>query len=172
MVEWPLVLRHGGNARPARGHAAALGLDEGAQDRQRQIAMVGLDRLIEPVRQFAFARERAVPFAFVVGEAADLPPRQLKFDQRQRRIGPGGRLDQPLDPRSLFDLSSGRKAAAGLFDHLGHEACRQRGRIPEPAAEIGLILLRKQGHDVTLQHGLTSRVIKVVKTPFENEVEE
>ena len=37
------------------GRADALGLDKRAEDRQRQVGMTGLDRLIQPVRQFALA---------------------------------------------------------------------------------------------------------------------
>ena len=66
--------------------------------------MMGFDRLIEPVGQFAFARQRAMPFALVIGDAANLPLRQFQIDQRQRRIGPGARLDQPLDAGGLAGL--------------------------------------------------------------------
>ena len=55
----------------------------------RKIGMAAFDRFIEPVGQFALARQRAVPFAIVIGKTADLPLRQLQIDQRQRRIGPG-----------------------------------------------------------------------------------
>ena len=48
-------LRRGRNAGLARGCADALGLDERAQERQRQVGMPGLDGLIQPVRQFALA---------------------------------------------------------------------------------------------------------------------
>jgi hypothetical protein len=60
--------------------------------------MTAFDRMIEPVRQFAFARQCAKPFTFIIGDAADLPLRQFQIDQRQRSIGPGARLDQPLCP--------------------------------------------------------------------------
>ena len=64
-----------------------LGLDEGAQDRQRQIRVAGFDRPVEPVGQLAFARQGAVPLALVIGDAANLPQRKLQVDQRQRGIG-------------------------------------------------------------------------------------
>jgi len=51
--------------------------------------VMGFDWLIQPVRQFALARQRAMPFAVVIGKAADLPLRQFQIDQRQRRISPG-----------------------------------------------------------------------------------
>ena len=51
----------------------------------------GLDRLVEPFGKVALARQRAMPFAAVVGEAAELPLRQFEVEQRQRRIGPGAR---------------------------------------------------------------------------------
>src|SRR3954467_10165907 len=40
-----------------------------------------LDRGVEPVRQFALARESAMPFTLVIGDAADLPERQLPLHQ-------------------------------------------------------------------------------------------
>ena len=48
--------------------------------------MMRLDRLIEPIRQFAVARQRTIPFAAVLGDAADLPLRQLEIDQCQRGL--------------------------------------------------------------------------------------
>src|SRR5450755_1849450 len=104
-VERVGAARHRGNAGPARRRAEALDIDERAQDRQRQICVAGFDRAVEPVGQLALARQRAVPLAIVIGDAANLPHRQFEVDQRQRRIGPGARSDQPLDPRGLVDLS-------------------------------------------------------------------
>src|SRR5712671_6681214 len=71
--------------------------------------MAGFDRAVEPVRQ----RQRAVPFAVIISYAADLPLRQLQIDQRQRRVGPCARANQPLDPRGLVGLSDRGKAPAG-----------------------------------------------------------
>src|ERR1700730_4439218 len=80
------------DAGPARRRGNALGFYERAQDRQRQIRMTGLDRLIEPIGKLALARQRAIPLALVVGDAANLPLRQLQIDQRQRRVVPGAGL--------------------------------------------------------------------------------
>src|SRR5664279_1945845 len=99
------LARHRGNAGPARRRTEAPGVYERAQDRQRQIRMPGFDRMIEPIRQFALARQRAVPLAVIIGDATKLPLRQFQIDQRQRRIGPGGGSDQLLDPRRLRGLS-------------------------------------------------------------------
>jgi hypothetical protein len=49
LVERIHFVRHGGDAGPASGRSEALGVDECAQDRQRQIGVVGFDRSIEPV---------------------------------------------------------------------------------------------------------------------------
>ena len=84
---------------------------------------MGFDRLIEPFWKLAQARQCAMPFAFIIGEAADLPLRQLQVDQRKRRIGPCARLNQPLDAgclplwlvegkrRQLFAMMSDRNSA-------------------------------------------------------------
>src|SRR5215831_1756740 len=80
---------HRGDAGSAQRRADALCLDEGREDRKREVCMTCLDRLIEPVRQLAFARQRAIPFAPVIGNAADLPERQLQIDQREGHVGPG-----------------------------------------------------------------------------------
>ena len=61
--------------------------------------------MIEPIGEFAFARQRAVPFALIIGDAAKLPLRQFQVDQRERRIGPGAGLDQSLDTGGLGGLA-------------------------------------------------------------------
>src|SRR6202035_4357537 len=121
LIERVGVARYGGHARPALGRADTLGLDERAQDRQRQIRMTGLDRSIEPVGKLALARQRAVPLALVIGDAANLPERQLEVDQRQRGVGPGAGCDQVLDPCRLPGLSDRGKAPAGLACYLRHQ---------------------------------------------------
>src|SRR5215472_3213403 len=85
---WPDRLSR--NAGTAEGCRDLLSLDDRDQDRQSEVRMPGIDRLIQPVRKFALARERAVPFARIISNAADMPQRQLQLDQRQRCIGPGG----------------------------------------------------------------------------------
>ena len=100
------------------GAADVLGLDERAQDRQRQIRVAGFDRSIEPVGKLALARQRAIPLALVIGDAANLPKRQFQIDQRQRGIRPGFRPDQSFDPGGLLGLSHGRKTPARLADDL------------------------------------------------------
>ena len=163
-----------GNAGPARRRADALGLDERAQDRQRQIGVAGLDRLIEPVRQLALARQRAMPFALVIGDAADLPLRQFQIDQRQRRIGPGARLDQPLDAGGLAALAGRRKAPAGLADDVGQEFGGDGIGIAEPVAEFGGVLVFCK--EVTWRYLIGDAADTAAarprwsKSPFENEM--
>jgi hypothetical protein len=66
--------------------------------------------------------------------------RQLQFDQRERRIGPGAHLDQLLEPFGLADLSLRRKAAAGLVDDIGDQRRGDCERIVQPIAEHGGVL--------------------------------
>lgn len=47
---------------------------------------MAFDRLIEPVGQFALARQRAVPLALVIGQPSNLPHGQFQIDQRQRGV--------------------------------------------------------------------------------------
>src|SRR5437899_11167049 len=56
LVERVRFLRYHRYAGPARRRADTAGLDERAQDRQRQIGVAAFDRLIEPFRQLALAR--------------------------------------------------------------------------------------------------------------------
>jgi hypothetical protein len=48
-VKCACLARHNWDAGPVRRRAEPLGLDEGAEDRQRQIGVPALRRLIEPV---------------------------------------------------------------------------------------------------------------------------
>src|SRR6202048_4757501 len=124
LVERACVARHHGDACPARWCIDALGVDERAQNCQRQIRVTGFDRSIEPIGQLTLARQRAIPLALVIGDAANLPLRQFQVDQRKRRIGPGSRFNQAFDPHRLFGLSDRRKTPAGRADDFGYELCR------------------------------------------------
>src|SRR6266566_3429046 len=73
LIERVGFTRRRGNARAARRRCNALRLNERAQDGHRQVRVSGLDGSIEPIGQFSFARQRAVPFALVIGDAANLP---------------------------------------------------------------------------------------------------
>ena len=42
--------------------------------------MTSLDRLVQPLGKFALPRQRTVPLALVVGDAAYLPKRQFQID--------------------------------------------------------------------------------------------
>src|SRR6516162_5469105 len=86
------------HARPARGGRELLCFHERGQQRKREVRMMRLDRLIEPVGKFAMMRQSAMPFVAVVGDAAKLPLRQLKLDHGQRRIRPGSGADEAFDP--------------------------------------------------------------------------
>src|SRR5260370_37141051 len=75
LVERACVTRHGRDTCSARRGADALYTDEGAKNSQRKIRVMGFDRLIEPFRKLALAGQRAMPFAAVVDDAANLPLR-------------------------------------------------------------------------------------------------
>ena len=130
------VLRHGWNAGPARRRSDALRFHKCTQHRQRQIGVAGFDRLIQPVRQVALARQRAIPFTIVVGEAADLPLRQLQIDQRERCVGPGLRLDQLCDTGGPGILIGGRQAPASRVDDIGEEFGGDIAGIAELVTEV------------------------------------
>ena len=55
IIKCARLARYDGDTCPARRRSDPLGLDEGAQDRQRQIGMVGFDRLIQPFGKLALA---------------------------------------------------------------------------------------------------------------------
>jgi hypothetical protein len=174
LVERVHLARRCRHARSAFGWCDALGLDERAQDRQGQIRVPRLDVLIKPVWKLTFARQRAVPFAVVVSDAADLPEWQLEIDERQRHIGPGSRVDQLFNPRRFGGLSWSRKTAAGKIHHLGEELRRYRVGIPKPVTKDGGIKVFGKKHWHRLAHacGRDGRSLtnKMIKTAFENEV--
>jgi hypothetical protein len=68
-----------GDAGSGRRGADALDIDKRAQDGQRQVRMMGFDRLIEPFRKLALTGQRAMPFAFVINDTAKLPLRQFQI---------------------------------------------------------------------------------------------
>ena len=133
--------RHGGDAGAARRRADALGLDERAQDRQRQIRVMGFDRLIEPFGKLALARQRAMPFAFVIGDAANLPLRQFEVDQRQRGIGPGtGARSGARSVRSFRAVPVDGKRRQTSVDDVRQQLCRHRVRVAKPVGEPSRIV--------------------------------
>src|ERR1700693_1541300 len=139
-----------GCACPDRRRTGTLRIDERHQDRKRQIRMVGFNRLIDPFGKFALARQRAIPFTVVIDDTANLPLRQLQFDQRKRGIGPGARLNQPLDPRGFLGAPNGRKTPASLADDFRHQLRGHGMRALEPVFEFAVIaMFRKQRHGVT-----------------------
>src|ERR1700741_3065321 len=69
LVEIACCRLHGGHAGTALPLTDAPGLDKCAQDGERQIRVPDLDGFVEPVRQLALARQRAIPFTVVVSEA-------------------------------------------------------------------------------------------------------
>src|SRR5262249_42205988 len=125
-----------GNAGPAFRRADTLGFDESTEDRERQVCMPRLDALIEPIGKLALARQRAIPFALVIGEAPNVPERQFQIDQRQRRVGPGAGGDQLRDPRGFLALAQGGEAPAGRANHLGDYASVRFASVSEQARDV------------------------------------
>src|SRR5580704_6791690 len=65
-VEQVCGARNVRNARSGRRCTDALRADEGAEYRERKLRVAEFNRLIEPIGKLALARQRTVPFAFVV----------------------------------------------------------------------------------------------------------
>jgi hypothetical protein len=63
--------------------------------------------------------------------------RQLQIDQRERRIGPGLRLDQPRDAGDSGALIGGRQAPGGRADDIGEEFGGDIAGVAELVAEVG-----------------------------------
>src|SRR3954452_22976324 len=124
-----------GNARTRNFQGQCLDLYESRQQRGRKRGVAPLAGGAEPVRQLALARESAVPFTLVVGDAADLPQRQLQLHQCQRSIGPGFCFDQARDARSALALPERREVPAGVIDDPEHQWSRHRVRVAQAFAE-------------------------------------
>ena len=88
-----------GDARDA-GPAAtreALHLEKRAQHRQGEIYVPCFDRLVEPVGEFGFTRQSAVPLAAIIGDPPHSPARKFEVDQSERHVDPGAGLDHSFD---------------------------------------------------------------------------
>jgi hypothetical protein len=92
------------------------------QKRPRHVRMMRLNGIIEPVRHFAMIGQHAMPLAFIVSEAAQLPPRQLDGDQGKDGVGPGASCDQAIEALGF------RRAAHGGQAFATREADRSEGR--------------------------------------------
>src|SRR5260370_31468088 len=73
LVKWIHVARYNGDAGPSLGRTDALGADECAQDRPRQIGVMGFDRSIQPTLQFPLAPPAPIPIAILLNVGAGLP---------------------------------------------------------------------------------------------------
>ena len=73
-------LRYRRPARLSRRFNLPKRFDVGADNCERKAGMGSLDRLVQPLREFALPGHGAVPLAFIVGDAAYLPKRQLQID--------------------------------------------------------------------------------------------
>lgn len=136
LIERHRFLRRGRNTGPAQWRADASRLDKSTEDRKREVGVTGFYRLIEPFGQFALARQRAIPFTVVIGEAADLPLRQLQIDQRECCVGPCLRLDQPCDSGGAGILIGGRQASASRVDDIGEKFGGDIAGVAELVTEV------------------------------------
>ena len=71
-------------------------LDKLPQDRQRQIIMSAIRRLVERQRQMWLMRKRAKPFASLGGYAPNAPSRQFEPNQAESKIGPGACFNKTI----------------------------------------------------------------------------
>jgi hypothetical protein len=149
LVERIRTRAHRGNAGVARLHAGTAGFDECAEDREREVRVPRLDRLVQPVRQLPLARQCAVPLALVIGDTPRLPLRQFEIDQRQCSVDPCTGSDQLFEPRRFRAWSESRKAPAGGADDPGKQRRIRLGRFAQPIREHADVLMIKD-----LLHGI------------------
>jgi hypothetical protein len=124
-----------------KGTAGTLDLvDEGAEDRQRQIRVPGFGRLVEPVRQLALARQGAIPRAAVIGDPPHVPVRKREIDQRQGRVGAGTGGDQAVDLRRPFAVA-GTPDAPRLVHDLPQQRSGHGGRLAKPLGQLQAIMV-------------------------------
>ena len=97
--------------------------------------MPGFDGLVQPVRKFALTGERAVPFTGVVSDAADMPKRQLQFEQFERRIRPSAGIYQLFEVQSPFLLCLHQKAPSAEVEDFCHQFDRHVFSGAELSAE-------------------------------------
>jgi hypothetical protein len=75
--------------------------------------------------------KRTNPFAAFADQTAKRPGRQFQFDQSQRGIRPGSRLDQAIKVCSLSRLRENWNAGAGAADDFGKKTRRRPRRKPK-----------------------------------------
>ena len=65
-----------------------------------------------------------------------MPLRQFEIDQRQRGVGPGLRLNQPLDAGGFGVRIGGRQAPASRVDDIGEEFGGDMTGVAELVTEV------------------------------------
>jgi hypothetical protein len=120
-----------------RDDADALHLDERAQNREREIRVTSFDRLINPIRKFALARQSAMPFTGVIDNATNLPLRQFEREQDERGVGPGTGLNVLFELLEALRPPDRRQARARLADNLGQKLGRDSIGVTNPAGKAG-----------------------------------
>jgi hypothetical protein len=73
-------LRYRRPARLSRRFNLPKRFDVDADNCKRKAGMASLDRLVQPFWEFALPGHGAVPLAFIVADAANLPKRQFQID--------------------------------------------------------------------------------------------
>jgi len=73
-------LRYRRPARLSRRFYLPKRFDVDADNCKRKAGMASLDRLVQPFWEFALPGHGAVPLAFIIADAADLPKRQFQID--------------------------------------------------------------------------------------------
>jgi hypothetical protein len=82
-----------------------------------------------------------MPFALVIGDAANLPLRQFQIDQRQRRIGPRFRADQAFEARGFSAPFQGWRVPPGPGEDLRHQPGRHLGRVAQLVIDLAKIMM-------------------------------
>src|SRR5262249_44025529 len=121
--------------------------------------------LIELGRDRAMLRQRAVPFAVVVSEAAELPLWKREIDQRERGVGRGTGLDQSIE--TCFRDPGQRRKSATRLDEIGPDAACN-GRCTRK-------LLKQRVEPVVVcqmnEHDTNSTVHNMGRSPYRSETE-
>src|ERR1700730_15342781 len=114
----PPCLRYRRPTRVSRRFNLPKCFDVDADNCKRKAGMASLDRLVQPLWEFALPGHGAVPLAFIVGDAAYLPKRQFQIDQCERRFGQGTGINQLIE---LGSIPQCRQPSRGLGDYFGKQ---------------------------------------------------
>jgi hypothetical protein len=172
----PPCLRYRRPTRLSRRFNLPKCFDVDADNCKRKAGMASLDRLVQPLWEFALPGHGAVPLAFIVGDAAYLPKRQFQIDQCERRFGQGTGINQLIELGSIPPSADSRRAVlATISESSAGVASSARLTFPARVANCSEWGEMKE-HDVLPDCTWTApmrcgAVPKMRKQPFEFEWE-